>query len=148
MQKLTLQDFACGRSKFLDFLITAKEPTPKIFVRICLEGQYHSSLYAQVDTGAAWSVLDPDIAAAFGLLHHPGEPAILSSRLGILKGTKVRVPVRFLADDGEPIDIEGTFFVSPDLPRGRTFLGYSGLLEFIRFALDPQVNYFYFGPGV
>jgi hypothetical protein len=148
MQKITLLDFASGRSKFLDFIITAKEPTAKIFVRICLEGQYHSSLYAQVDTGAAWSVLDPNVAAAFGLLHHPGEPAILSSRLGLLKGTQVRVPVRFLADDGESIDIEGTFFVSPDLPPGRTFLGYSGLLEFIRFAFDPQVNYFYFGPGI
>jgi hypothetical protein len=28
-----------------------------------------------------------------------------------------------------------------------TFLGYSGLLERIRFAVDPQQNNFYFGPG-
>lgn len=39
----------------------------------------------------------------------------------------------------------GTFFVSQDWPSGLTFLGYSGLLDSIRFALDPQANHFYFG---
>jgi len=28
-----------------------------------------------------------------------------------------------------------------------SFLGYSGLLSNIRFALDPQANDFYFGPS-
>ncbi len=36
---------------------------------------------------------------------------------------------------------------SSDWPPGKTFLGYSGLLDSIRFALDPQRNHFYFGPG-
>jgi hypothetical protein len=55
--------------------------------------------------------------------------------------------ITFLSDQGDPLDTYGTFFVSPDWP-GHTFLGYSGLLDSIRFALDPQVNHFYFGPGV
>jgi hypothetical protein len=53
-----------------------------------------------------------------------------------------------LAEIGESYDTEGTFFISPDWPAGRTFLGYSGLLDSIRFALDPQANHFYFGPGI
>jgi hypothetical protein len=40
---------------------------------------------------------------------------------------------------------DGMFFVSPDWPTDQTFLGYSGLLDGIRFALDPQANHFYFG---
>jgi hypothetical protein len=33
---------------------------------------------------------------------------------------------------------------SPDW-RGPNFLGYQGLLQRIRFAVDPEVNLFYFG---
>ncbi len=64
-------------------------------------------MIAQLDTGAAWSVLEPKVA-----------------------------------------NLLGTFFICSDWPDGRTFLGYSGLLDSIRFALDPQANHFYFGPGV
>jgi hypothetical protein len=68
--------------------------------------------------------------------------------LGSKTGRLVRVGFSFVADEGEDLDTEGTFFVSPDWPRGLSFLGYSGLLDSVRFALDPQLNHFYFGPGV
>ncbi|HEV7504319.1 MAG TPA: hypothetical protein VGS07_05375 [Thermoanaerobaculia bacterium] len=61
-------------------------------------------------------------------------------------GVLARLQVQFLADDGENFTTEATFFISPDWPPGRTFLGYSGLLDAMRFAIDPQVNHFYFGP--
>ena len=64
-----------------------------------------------------------------------------------MEGHLVRIPIRFLADEGESYNTEGTFFISPDWP-GCTFLGYSGLLDSLRFAFDPQANHFYFGPGV
>jgi hypothetical protein len=51
-----------------------------------------------------------------------------------------------LADDGESLEVQATVFVSRDWPAG-TFLGYSGFLERIRFAVDPQQNDFHFGPG-
>jgi hypothetical protein len=70
---------------------------------------------------------------------------MLDTRLGRKQGILVSIPFRFLADDGVPFDTEGTFFICPDWPPGRTFLGYSGLLDAMRFALDPQVNHFYFG---
>lgn len=148
MPRLIPLDFACGRSLFLDSLKEAPETTAKVFVKICLNGEIESSVYAQVDTGAAWSILAPSDADRLGLLGQPGTPMILSTHLGCIKGALVRLPIRFLADEGESLDTEGTFLISPDWPPGRTFLGYSGLLDSIRFALDPQVNHFYFGPGV
>ena len=49
-----------------------------------------------------------------------------------------------MAEDGQSIAVDATVFVSHEW-RGQTFLGYMGLLERIRFALDPQVNDFHFG---
>jgi predicted aspartyl protease len=147
MFKLGSLDFSCGRSLFRDALTEAPEPTAKIFVKINLEGRHASDgLYAQLDTGAAWSVLDPVVADGLGLLDLDGPRIRLDTRYGRLEGTLERLLVTFLADDGIALDKYGTFFISPDWPPGRTFLGYSGLLDGMRFAVDPQVNHFYFGP--
>lgn len=137
--------FPSGRSSFLDALREVQEPTAKIYVKICLEGRLESSLYAQIDTGAAWSVLDTAVAESFGLLNMEGQWIWLDTRLGRMKGRLVRLLVTFPADEGIALDTNGTFFVSPSWPPGRTFLGYSGLLDSMRFALDPQANHFYFG---
>lgn len=145
MLKLDQADFTCGRSKYRDFLIEAPEPTSKVFVKISLEKDLASSFWAQVDTGAAWSVLDPAVAKRLGYWELDGARIGLDTRLGLKWGTLVRIPIRFLADDGEHFDTDGTFFICSDWPPGRTFLGYSGLLDSMRFALDPQVNHFYFG---
>ena len=56
----------------------------------------------------------------------------------------MRAPVSLVADEGESLDLDATFFVSADWRHG-TFLGYSGLLEWIRFVIDPYRNLFYFG---
>jgi len=50
---------------------------------------------------------------------------------------------------GQDLEIEATVFV-PTLPPGETwrhpnFIGLSGFLERIRFAVDPEENAFYFG---
>ena len=148
MFKLRGEDFPWGRCLFRDFLKGVPEPTAKVYVKVCIDGRIDSSLYAQIDTGAAWSVLDPTVARTFGLLEQEGEPILLHTRFGLIEGNLVRLPITFLSDQGDPLDTFGTFFISPDWPPGRTFLGYSGLLDSIRFALDPQANHFYFGPGV
>ncbi len=59
-------------------------------------------------------------------------------------GALYRVPVKLLADEGEPLQMEATVFLSPDW-QGPNFIGYEGLLQRIRFAVDPQANQFYFG---
>jgi hypothetical protein len=147
MLKLQGTLFTQGRSAFLDYHQEAPEVTAKIFVRIAV-GELATPVIAQLDTGAAWSILDSRVVSLLGLAEADGFPAILDTRIGRKVGKLVKVPITFLADEGTSFDSEGTFFISPDWPPGRTFLGYSGLLDSIRFALDPQANHFYFGPGV
>jgi len=146
MLTLAGESFTQGRSKFTDHNQNVPETTAKIFIRLLL-GETRTAVVAQLDTGAAWSVLDPVIAAALGILDVDGPETSLDTRFGRKEGRLVKVPIRFLADEGTSFDTEGTFFISPDWPPGRTFLGYSGLLDSIRFALDPQKNHFYFGPN-
>jgi hypothetical protein len=69
----------------------------------------------------------------------------MSTRFGLLSGQLARAPITLHADEGESVTFVGTFFVSEDWPISMSFLGYSGLLEMVRFALDPQSNDFYFG---
>ena len=134
-----------GRSRFVDRAPWSREKTAKIYVGVRIDG-LSQTLYAQVDTGAAWSILSQDLAREAGIRAEAGDPAILSTRFGLQRGHIVRVPFSFVADEGESLDTTGAFFISPDWPPRQVFLGYSGLLDSIRFALDPQVNDFYFGP--
>lgn len=99
---------------------------------------------AQVDTGAAYSVLDIDVAKALNLMDFGSHRARLSTRLGTLSGELIEVPIALVADEGSSLQLEATFFVSHEW-RGGTFLGYSGLLERLRIALDCPANLFYFG---
>jgi hypothetical protein len=147
MLRLGEAGFTRGRSNYLDRRGEYPDSTAKIYVRLLI-GARRLPIYAQVDTGAAWSILDPRAAQSLGILESDGLRTRLDTRFGSMKGNLVRVPVLFLADAGEDYETEGTFFISPDWPPGCTFLGYSGMLDAIRFALDPQVNHFYFGPGV
>jgi hypothetical protein len=123
-----------------------REPTAKVYVRVRFDG-INRLILAQLDTGAPWSVLAPDVADELGLLDQPGGRIRLRTSLGIKDGILVRIPLKLMADEGDSLDIDGSFFITPDWPEGMTFLGYSGLLDSIRFALDPQVNDFYFGPS-
>jgi hypothetical protein len=136
--------FARGRSKFTDHRPEVFEPTAKIYVKVRLADRPEVQL-AQLDTGAAWSVLSTDLAKAVGVVEGDGERITLSSRFGAHQGYLVRLAITFLAEEGEALETDGTFFVSSDWPSPVTFLGYSGLLDSIRFALDPQANHFYFG---
>ena len=124
--------FASGRAKFLDHLPENPEPTAKIYVKVRLAGLPGDQV-AQLDTGAAWSILSPR------------RRVHLISRFGIHQGRLLRLPITFVAEEGESLHTDGTFFISSDWPSAVSFLGYSGLLANIRFALDPQSNDFYFG---
>jgi hypothetical protein len=55
--KLGKADFTQGRSTFRDHLEELLEPTAKVYVPI-LVGAFKPIVLAQLDTGAAWSVLD------------------------------------------------------------------------------------------
>jgi predicted aspartyl protease len=138
-------DFATGRARFLDEDENALEGTAKIFVKI-EPSNLGAPVLAQLDTGCSWSILKPEIAEAINLMDEEGQPQSLSTRLGLVSGQLKRTTITIIADDGNSVDVEATVFVSAEWTGGN-FLGYAGLLERIRFAVDPQQNFFYFGPS-
>lgn len=120
--------------------------TARIVVRV-VPGEWDTPVLAILDTGAAWSVLDTEIAQELDLFNAGGVPVNLSTRYGEIAGYLVQAPVTLLADDGDALRVEAAIFVSPEWPeKAGTFLGYSGLLERMRFAIDPQKNDLFFGP--
>jgi hypothetical protein len=144
MLELGGKSFTTGRARFRDQAPGASEATAKIFVKIELPPPLEGTLLAQVDSGAAYSMLDVEVAEALGLLDGGGEPARIHTRQGSIPGRLERVPLILVADEGDSLEVEATFFVSREW-SGKTFLGYTGFLDRLRIALDPRVNDFYFG---
>jgi len=136
--------FACGCAGFRGQALGAQEPTDKIFVEIEFQDLPNDSWLAQIDTAAAYSMLEVEIAEMLKILDGAGQPASISTRHGTIRGRLERIPVSLVAEEGEPLDFEATFLVSRDWPA-KTFIGYTGFLDRIRIALDPQANLFYFG---
>lgn len=137
--------FAAGRARFLDRNPASRELSAKIYVLVEFPGLNEQS-YAQLDTGAAFSVLDRATADALGLLDGDGERERMITHVGTVEGTLERVSLKLIAQEGDSLDIQATFLVSDDWER-HTFLGYTGLLDHVRIALDPSPgkNWFYFG---
>jgi hypothetical protein len=116
----------------------------RILVRLSL-GLVPSFVLAVVDTAAPWCIFGPDVGQYLKRAFWPVEGQVsLSTRIGLLRGDLYRVPLTLLADEGENLEVEATVFLSPDW-RGPNFIGYEGLLQRIRFAVDPETNLFYFG---
>jgi hypothetical protein len=136
--------FATGRMRFLDEDPGHPEKSHKLYVKI-EPGDFGSPVLAQLDTGSAFSILDREIAEELTLFDGQGQPTNLDTRIGRISGRLERTKITILADEGESTEFEATVFVSRDWPAG-SFLGYAGLLERVRFAVDPQQNFFYFGP--
>lgn len=132
--------FATGEARFAD---RHGSPETKIYVRFRL-GDQIDELTAQLDTGATYSIIRSDLAESVGLSAEGLANMKISTRLGDFRGRLVRCPVTLVADLGEELLFEATVWVSDDW-TGSNFLGYSGLLERIRFAVDPGANRFYFG---
>lgn len=100
---------------------------------------------AMLDTGSSYSVLDADVAELIGAFDEADAPVVeLATRRGLLRGNLVRRRVWVLAEEGDSLEVDATFWVAREWRYGH-FLGYTGLLQRIRFALDPQSNQLYFG---
>jgi hypothetical protein len=85
-----------------------------------------------------------EMSAPVQALFDPGlTGAALQTRLGTISGSIERISLRFPAIEGASLEIDATCFISPDWP-GPTVLGWRGGLERMRFALDPNDNWFYF----
>lgn len=101
---------------------------------------------ALLDTGAEWSVIKWEIALQLQCDRLPscGEVGY-ETRLGFFQGSLFRIPYRILAQTGESLSGEGTFWASPGWDS-LTILGYNGFLTSLRTGLDPSRSEFHFGP--
>ena len=133
--------FAMGMSSYFDEDPHNPSETARIHVKVEFDGE---SVLALLDTGAAWSMLNAELAQELGLFERDGVDKTISSRVGEIEGKLVRAATTLVADEGESIEFYSTVFVSREWPAGN-FIGYSGLLERIRFAIDPDSNSFVFG---
>jgi hypothetical protein len=143
MLKLGEASFTTGRAKFHDQAPGSHESTAKIYVTVRFQELEGDSL-AQLDTGAPWSILRSDIAEMLELLDGDGQVTTVRTHQGDVKGRLEHIPLTLVADEGLSLEVDATFLVSKEW-LGGTFLGYTGMLEKIRIALDPRYNLFYFG---
>lgn len=136
--------FATGASRYRDHG-KGRSEGPGIYVEI-IPGTLEAPVLAILDTGAPWCIFDSSTGEAIQYGYHPvSGPLSLSTRLGTFRGYLYSVPVRLPVIAGETLNFDATVFVSPEWPGG-SFIGYEGLLQKIRFAVDPGANLFYFGP--
>jgi hypothetical protein len=115
-----------------------------------IEGQPASAV---VDTGGAYFILNPAIAAKLPL----GRDTVVHRDRLVIRGVTCsgsvhRLPVTLPASAGEPLTFEATAFV-PELDEGEvwpvpSYLGWQGCLDRIRFAIDPVDEVVYFGAAV
>jgi hypothetical protein len=109
----------------------------------CVLGDRRDEDVALLDTASQWCVLPPAVAQELGYDLDVEGTTRLHSRFGLLTGELLRLPVRFVADEGQFADVEATWFLSPDW-TGPLVMGWTGCLERMRFAFDPRENDFYF----
>jgi len=138
--------FATGACPYKYIPATEGESTNRIFLRVEIAGY---SIEAIVDTGAPYVILAPGVARAVGF-----DPNyILERKTMLIRGMRLdgsitRFNMTLVAKMGEDLDLQATVFVPDaeelwgDFP---SFIGLTGFLERIRFALDPLTDTFYFG---
>lgn len=125
MLSLGEKSFTTGRAKFRDEAPGTQEATAKIFVKIEFPAlEEEGNWLAQVDSGAAYSMLDVELAQALEVFDRDGEPTTIQTRHGPIAGRLERIPLRLIADEGDSLEVEATFLVSRQWP-GKTFLGYT-----------------------
>jgi hypothetical protein len=106
-------------------------------------GHHPDKFDALLDTASPWCILPPAIAVTLECDLPADGDTLLHTRFGTLSGELIRLPVYFLAAEGEPAHVEATWFLSSDWP-GPVVIGWKGCLERMRFAFDPQEDNFYF----
>jgi hypothetical protein len=80
-----------------------------------------------LDTGAPYFICNPEVAAQVKLAGHIG-PETLDTRRGRVRGDLFRGTLRFLAQEGDSLDLDATVFVlriakyGEGFPRSSAFL--------------------------
>lgn len=127
----------------------AGETAARILIAIEIADQPTEAI---LDTGAPFVICSPHLVpfistdATVALERHR-----ILVRGSWVTGTLHRLPINFPAEEGDDLQVDSTVYL-PDqewadswgsLP---SFIGLTGCLERMRFAVDPDTDTFYFGP--
>ena len=139
-------NFATGAIRYDYRSVTATETTNRIILEVKMQG---IPTEAVVDTGAPYVICPPRVARQAGFKGvEPLERLTMLVRGMRLEGGLIRLGITLEADEGENLTVDATAFV-PDVEEYwgdfPAFLGLTGFLERIRFAVDPNTDTFYFG---
>jgi hypothetical protein len=107
--------FAPSLTSYLDALPgRLQSRDAKVYLRIAVGSPFVTTT-ALLDTGATYSVLDADMAKRVGAFEESSAPRVsLSTRFGDFPGSLIRRSVRILALQGPSIDVDATFWASPE----------------------------------
>ncbi len=135
--------FAHSRAEYLDEMGGRSEN--KIYVAVKFDSLPRT--FAILDTGSPWCILSKEQVEVLNrdYINESLETKRLLIRGERTDGNLIRLPITICAEEGDDITIEGTVFVPKDEREIPTFVGLDGFLNRIKFAIDPESNYFYFG---
>ena len=137
------KEFASGVATYFEEDPSLESKQTSIHVSVVIEGDMELSIFARVDPATPWVILNSEINEQIGL-RASSTKISLRTAVGVMRGSLERLPIRLVAEQGDPLEIDATVFVCDEWQR-ENFLGYSGFLERIRFAVDPTSKKFYFG---
>ena len=136
-------EFASGVATYYEEDPSWGSGQTSIHVSVVVKGDIALQTIARVDPATPWVILHSEISAEIGLRASSTEVE-LRTVAGLMRGSLERLPIRLVAEQGDSLEIDATVFVCDEWQR-ENFLGYSGFLERIRFAVDPTSKKFYFG---
>lgn len=143
MLKLNGEEFGCGVATYDEDDPSNQSEQTSIHIPITFLPKLEQIFFAKIDPATPWVVLNSEINEQLGL-HTKSTDTTLQTAVGKMRGCLERYPVTLIAEKGEALQIDATLFICNEWTRGN-FLGYSGFLERIRFAVDPHDRKFYFG---
>jgi hypothetical protein len=140
------ETFATGAIRYSYRPVSANETTNRIILLVEIAGVLTEAV---VDTGAPFVICAPRIALLAGF-----DRAYALARMRMLirgmqlEGSLTRLSIKLLAREGDDFTVDATVFV-PDVEEYwgsfPSFIGLTGFLERLRFAVDPSTDTFYFG---
>lgn len=134
----------CGEARYEEEDYASGSKQLSVHVTISLKGRDRIVTLARLDAAIPWAVLDQELNKRLGI-EQKSDEIHLQTAAGRMAGSLVSHSMTFLADTGDPPEVEATMFGCDDWQRG-DFSGYRGFLQRMRFAVDPGNRMFHFGP--
>ena len=96
---------------------------------------------ALLDTGAQWTLIGGELVDLVEPFASSMRWSITySTRLGNVEAHCYRLDIELVADEGDDLLVNATVLLAKDWKGPPIVLGYRGLLERVRLALDPGVG--------